>query len=73
MLNNNLKLTIISIQSLLIFFKVIELLKWSWWMILSPLWIPFFLVLNSLIFLFIIHGIDLSKIKESVYNLNRLC
>jgi len=45
---------------LLVIFIVLKLTKviaWSWWWVLSPLWIPVGLILGILIFIFVAAGI----------------
>ena len=51
------KLDVISstIQTIFIVLKLVGVISWSWWWVLSPLWIP--LVVLA-IFLFVIYVID---------------
>ena len=48
-----------TIQTIFIVLKLIGVISWSWWWVLSPLWIP--LVVLS-IFLFVIYVIDKNNI-----------
>jgi hypothetical protein len=34
---------ILTIQAIFILLKLISVISWSWWWVLSPLWIPFLL------------------------------
>jgi len=51
------KLDVISstIQTIFIVLKLIGVISWSWWWVLSPLWIPLIVLA---IFLFVIYLID---------------
>ena len=47
--------TVSTIQTILVTLKFVGAISWSWWWVLSPLWIP--LVILA-IFLFVIYVID---------------
>jgi hypothetical protein len=47
--------TISTIQTIFIVLKLVGAISWSWWWVLSPLWIP--LVVLA-IFLFVIYLLD---------------
>jgi hypothetical protein len=47
--------TLSTIQTILVVLKLVGAISWSWWWVLSPLWIP--LVVLA-IFLFVIYLID---------------
>ena len=51
------KLDVISstIQTIFIVLKLVGVISWSWWWVLSPLWIPLIVLA---IFLFVIYLID---------------
>lgn len=40
------------VTALLVTFKLTRLIGWSWWWVLSPLWITFVLVLAGTVFVF---------------------
>ena len=50
-----LNVTVSTIQTIFIVLKLVGAISWSWWWVLSPLWIP--LVVLA-IFLFVIYLID---------------
>ena len=51
------KIDVISstIQTIFIVLKLVGVISWSWWWVLSPLWIPLIVLA---IFLFVIYLID---------------
>jgi hypothetical protein len=47
--------TLSTIQTIFIVLKLVGAISWSWWWVLSPLWIP---LVALAIFLFVIYVID---------------
>lgn len=47
--------TISTIQAILVVLKLVGAITWSWWWVLSPLWIPLVVLV---IFLFVIYLLD---------------
>lgn len=47
--------TVSTIQTIFIVLKLVGAITWSWWWVLSPLWIPLVVLV---IFLFVIYLLD---------------
>lgn len=55
--------------------KLTDHIDWSWWWVLSPLWLPIAIVLGSLAFVFVVAGVVtaiaavIAAIIESFYKI----
>jgi membrane protein YdbS with pleckstrin-like domain len=51
--------------------KLIGVINWSWWWVLSPFWIPFSIIIVILLIIFILNTIGTIKEKKRLNRINK--